>query len=71
MFTPRECAALALTDKLTARLAEGLPDDLWSEVLAVFSADEAAFLCSAVANIDAWNRIAIALRFAPPIPRAA
>ena len=71
VFTPRECAALALTEALTARLAEGLSDDLWSEVLAVFSTDEAALLCSAVANINAWNRIAIALRFAPPIPRAA
>ncbi len=71
VFTPRECAALALTEALTARLPDGLPDELWSEVLAVFSADEAAFLCSAVANINAWNRIAIALRFAPPMPRAA
>jgi hypothetical protein len=26
-----------------------------------------AFLTAAVANINAWNRIAVALRFAPPV----
>ena len=66
IFSPRECAALAMTEALTARLDQGLPDDLWEQVRAVFSESEAAFLAAAVANINAWNRIAIALRFAPP-----
>jgi AhpD family alkylhydroperoxidase len=69
IFTERECAALALTEALTARLADGLPDDLWEEVRAVFTESETAFLAAAVANINAWNRIAIAMRFTPPAPR--
>ena len=68
IFDARECAALALTEALTARLPDGLADDLWAEVRAVFSQDETAFLTAAIANINAWNRIAIALRFAPPMP---
>ena len=69
IFTERECAALALTEALTARLTEGLHDDLWNEVRAVFTESETAFLAAAIANINAWNRIAIAMRFNPPIPR--
>jgi alkylhydroperoxidase family enzyme len=34
-----------------------------------FSESELAFLSSAVAAINAWNRIAIAFRFTPPIPQ--
>jgi AhpD family alkylhydroperoxidase len=69
VFTERECAALAMTEALTARLPEGLPDDLWAEIRALFSEGETAFLAAAIANINAWNRIAIAMRFAPPVPR--
>ena len=69
IFTERECAALALTEALTARVADGLPDDLWTEIRAVFTEGETAFLTAAVANINAWNRIAIAMRFTPPAPR--
>ena len=68
IFDARECAALAWTEALTARLSEGVPDDLWAAVRAVFSEAEAAFLTAAVANINAWNRIGVALRFSPPIP---
>jgi AhpD family alkylhydroperoxidase len=67
IFSPRECAALAMTEALSAHLSEGLADDLWAEVRAVFSESEAAFLAAAIATINAWNRIAISLRFAPPV----
>ena len=66
MFNPQERAALAWTEALTAHLPDGVPDGLWAEVRAVFSEAEAAFLTAAVANINAWNRIAASLRFSPP-----
>ena len=69
IFTERECAALAMTEALTASLPGGLTDDLWTEIRAVFSEGETAFLAAAIANINAWNRVAIAMRFTPPPPR--
>lgn len=69
IFDARECAALAWTEALTARLAEAVPDTLWAEVTTVFSESEIAFLTAAVANINAWNRIGVALRFSPAIPK--
>jgi hypothetical protein len=30
---------------------------------------EVVFLSTAMATINAWNRLAAALRFAPPIPK--
>lgn len=72
VFSARERAALAWTEALT-RLdgPEGAPDGVWSQVQASFSAAEAVNLTAAIANINAWNRIAVGLRFAPPAPVAA
>jgi hypothetical protein len=33
-----------------------------------FPRDEATFLTAAIANLNAWNRIAITFRFPPMIP---
>jgi AhpD family alkylhydroperoxidase len=71
IFSARERAALGLTEALCAGIAEGVSEALWAEVRAVFSESEAAFLAAAIANINAWNRIGVALRFSPPIPAAA
>lgn len=68
LFTPRERAALAWTDALT-RMGEAPPSDaVYAQLQAQFSASEIAFLSSAIAAINAWNRLAGGLRFAPPIP---
>jgi AhpD family alkylhydroperoxidase len=71
IFSARECAALGLTEVLCSGIAGGVSDALWAEVRAVYSESEAAFLTAAIANINAWNRIGVALRFSPPIPPAA
>ncbi|MBL8384553.1 MAG: carboxymuconolactone decarboxylase family protein [Burkholderiales bacterium] len=68
VFSGRECAALAWTEALTARPADGAPDDLYAALCAEFTRTEIAALTAAIANINAWNRIAAPLRFAPPIP---
>ena len=66
VFTSRECAALDWTETLT-RLENGdVPDAAYSAVRAELSLDETAFLTSAIAVINAWNRIAIPFRSTPP-----
>jgi AhpD family alkylhydroperoxidase len=66
-FSERERTALAYTEALTAKLHEGVSDALYQEVAQQFPGEQMAFLTAAVANINAWNRIAVALRFAPPV----
>jgi len=66
-FSERERAALAYTEALSAKLHEGVSDALYEKVAQQFPGEQMAFLTAAVANINAWNRIAVALRFAPPV----
>ncbi len=69
IFTPRENAALAWTEALTGLTTAGVSDEAYASVTREFSTSELAFLTSAVASINAWNRIAMAYRFTPPIPQ--
>lgn len=68
-YTARERAALAYTEALVSHLHEGVSDALYAEVAQQFPGMQMAFLTAAIANINAWNRIAVALRFAPPVPK--
>jgi AhpD family alkylhydroperoxidase len=67
VFTTREMAALAWTEALTHMTSPGISDDAYEVVAKEFSESELAFLTVAIGVINAWNRIAIAFRFAPPI----
>jgi AhpD family alkylhydroperoxidase len=69
IFNAKEMAALAWTEELTRITPSGIADDVYESVRKQFSESELAFLSSAVAAINAWNRIAIAFRFTPPIPQ--
>ena len=70
VFDPTERAALAWTEALTL-IPHGVPDAVYEQARAAFSDRTLACLTSAVLAINAWNRIAIAYRFAPlPIPAA-
>jgi alkylhydroperoxidase family enzyme len=69
IFNPRESAALAWTEALTGLTPEGVRDEAYSDTTKEFSTSELAFLTAAVASINAWNRIAMAYRFTPPIPQ--
>lgn len=64
-FTPRERAALAWTEAITNIQQGHAPDELYEEVSREF--DEAALvrLTLAIAQINTWNRIAIAFRAEP------
>ena len=64
-FSQRERAALAWTEALT-RLADGVSDEVYAQASAEFSEKELAYLTSAVASINVWNRFGAAFRWTPP-----
>jgi AhpD family alkylhydroperoxidase len=69
-FSPRERAALAWTEALTL-LADGVSDEVYAEASAEFSDKELAYLTSAVASINVWNRFGAAFRWTPPARKTA
>ena len=69
VFTKREMAALAWTEVLTGIGPQGVGDEAYAAVKTEFGESELVFLTTAIASINAWNRIAIAYRFTPPVPQ--
>ncbi len=69
VFTTREMAALAWTEALTHVTPSGVTDEDFADARKEFSESELVFLTAAIAGINAWNRIAMAFRFSPPIPQ--
>ncbi len=68
IFSAREAAALAWTEALTEAPKHDASDEAYAALLSQFSEQEAIFLTAAIGLINAWNRIGVGLRFAPPIP---
>ncbi len=68
IFSEREAAALAWTEALTETPKEGASDEAYAALLAAFTEQEAIYLTAAIGLINAWNRIGVGFRFAPPIP---
>src|SRR4051812_32724862 len=64
-FTPRERAALAWTESVTAIAATGVPDDVFDEVRRHFTESELVALTMAVVAINGWNRLAVSFRAEP------
>jgi AhpD family alkylhydroperoxidase len=69
IFTAREKAALAWTEELTHPTSTGISDEAYNNSTEEFSGGDLTFLTVAIATINAWNRIAMAYRFTPPIPQ--
>src|SRR4030095_11646346 len=67
IFSEKECAALAWAELLTRLADRSVPDDAYEAVRLHFSQDEVIALSVAIANINAWNRLGAAFRFAPPL----
>jgi len=62
LFTPRERAALALTEAAT-RLTDGpVPDDVFAAAAAEFDETELAELIWTITVINAWNRLGATAR---------
>ena len=64
LFSSRERAALAWTEALTL-LTEGVSDEVYAQASAEFSRQELAYLTSAIASINVWNRLGVAYRWTP------
>jgi AhpD family alkylhydroperoxidase len=63
-FSDAERAALALTEALTriSDRADPVPDAIWNEADKQFDETELATLILAIASINVWNRLNIAVR---------
>ena len=61
-FSPRERAALAWTEGVTAIGRVGVSDALFDEARAQFTDKELVDLTAAVIAINAWNRLAVTFR---------
>jgi AhpD family alkylhydroperoxidase len=61
VYTKRERAALSWTEVVTNIQNGHAPDAVYEEVRAVFDDKETVNLTLAIATINAWNRMAIAL----------
>jgi|SRR5690625_696394 len=65
-FTPRERAALAMTEAITLIHQDGVPDDVWQEASREFSDEELVWVVMSVSVINVWNRMAISVHQALP-----
>jgi AhpD family alkylhydroperoxidase len=63
-FSDAERAALALTEALTrlSDRADPVPDAIWNEVARHYDEPTLALLVLAIANINVWNRLNVAVR---------
>lgn len=63
-FTDAERAALALTEAITrvSDRPDAVSDEVWSEAARNYDATALAGLVIAIANINVWNRLNIAVR---------
>jgi len=64
-FSDRERAALAWTEALTLVSQTHVPDEVYQEAKKRFTDHELVNLTLAVAQINVWNRLAIAFRAVP------
>ena len=65
-FSDRERTVLALTDAVTRLGEHGVPDDVWEPAAKAFTEEELGNLLMAIATINVWNRLSIAVRNEPP-----
>ncbi|MFE9358890.1 carboxymuconolactone decarboxylase family protein [Streptomyces olivaceoviridis] len=59
-FTPKEQAALALTEAVTLVADGGVPDTVYAEAAGHFDDQELAHVLSLILTINTWNRVALA-----------
>jgi AhpD family alkylhydroperoxidase len=69
VFSDREKAALTWTELLTRLSEHHVSDEDYAAVTTHFTPNELAWLSTAIAVINTWNRIAAPFQYDPPIPR--
>ncbi len=67
LYSDKERAALALTEAVTVLTDGFVPDAVYNEASEHFADAELAQLISVILTINAWNRIAVTSRMAPPV----
>lgn len=65
-FTPREQAALALTEAVTLISEAGVPEQVWNQAKGEFDSESLVHVLMAISVINVWNRLAIATHQALP-----
>lgn len=71
LFDNRQRAALAFAESVTLISNAGVPDDVWTEVTTVFDEKETVRLLMAIAAINVWNRMNVAVHTDLPAEPAA
>lgn len=66
IFTPRERAALKLTEAITVLGDHGVPDDVYAAAAEAFTDRELGQVIAMAVTINAWNRINAAVHTPPP-----
>jgi AhpD family alkylhydroperoxidase len=61
-YSSEEKLVLAMTEEITHIDKAGLPDDSYNKAIEMFGPNYTAQLITAIATINAWNRIVISLR---------
>lgn len=64
-FSAREQAALRWTEALTLVAGNGVSDEDFAAVAAVYTEQEILNLTALIVTINSWNRIAVAFHFQP------
>jgi AhpD family alkylhydroperoxidase len=62
LFSAREQAALAFTEQVTLISQDGVSDEVWNDLTAVFDEKETVVLLMAIAAINVWNRMNVTVR---------
>src|SRR6476469_904243 len=62
LFSEAERAALQLTEEVTLISKEGVTDETYDHVVAIFGEQQTAQLIMQIVVINAWNRIAVSSR---------
>ena len=63
LYSPRERAALAWTESLTAISETHAPDPVFNDIRQCFTDEELTNLTLLICQINSWNRIAIGFRY--------
>ncbi|SDN00804.1 alkylhydroperoxidase AhpD family core domain-containing protein [Streptomyces sp. cf386] len=64
-YTPKELAAIELTEAVTVLTDGFVPDEVYAKAAAHFEEAELAQLIAAITVINAWNRFGVTCRMAP------
>ncbi|MFE4452128.1 carboxymuconolactone decarboxylase family protein [Streptomyces sp. NPDC056796] len=64
-YTPKELAAIRLTEAVTVLTDGFVPDDVYADAAELFEEAELAQLIAAITVINAWNRFGVTARLTP------